>query len=394
MTKDTADRFPGWTAEAQSLWLAGRMVEAIQAAVATINKDGLNRDRALQLAYYFFNLGDMKAAVQVMNAQLGPTPDDWELHLNMAVCLSRIDEFERSVRHAERTLELRPAQPIAYDVLSSSLFYLGRLDEAAEAGTQALILKDRAARDLPPGWALPKDVAPLGTDVISFSLWGDRPRYLRGALRNLLLAPDLFPGWELRFHVDETVPADFLALVEQLGGRLVRHPPGQSQAQRLARRFAECNQPGVGRFLVRDTDSVFSVREALAVADWVASGACFHVIRDWWSHTDLILAGLWGGMAGVLPDLEAMLEAYVPSTAETRNIDQWFLRDRVWPCIRQSCLIHDRLFTVPGSRPIPGPKPVGNHHIGQCEFTAHGDMQARLLAPWIARHPCLEITTA
>jgi hypothetical protein len=56
---------------------------------------------------------------------------------------------------------------------------------------------------------------------------------------------------------------------------------------------------------VRDADSVLNLRERLAVDDWLASGRWFHIMRDWWSHTDLVLAGMWGGVAGVLPPCAA-----------------------------------------------------------------------------------------
>ncbi len=32
----------------------------------------------------------------------------------------------------------------------------------------------------------------------------------------------------------------------------------------------------------------------------------------------------------------------MPATMDTPNIDQIFLRDRVWPLIRGQCLVHDR----------------------------------------------------
>jgi hypothetical protein len=35
-------------------------------------------------------------------------------------------------------------------------------------------------------------------------------------------------------------------------------------------------------------------------------------IRDGWTHTDLMLAGMWGGVAGALPDLQTQADRYVP----------------------------------------------------------------------------------
>lgn len=272
----------------------------------------------------------------------------------------------------------------------------GHDDEAADAGTHALLSKDRGCDPARArGWALPSGrpegvaAAPGKRNVISFSLWGVNPRYLRGLLRNLLLAPDLHPGWKVRVHLDSTVPKEFVTLIHETGGETVLQPDGQTVRQKLTWRFLVADDPAVGRFLVRDADSVFSLRESLAVRAWTESDRWFHVMRDWWTHTDLVLAGMWGGIAGVLPPMAVMLERYAPPALDAPNVDQWFLRDVVWAFMRQSCLVHDRCFRMPPAVPMPGPLPAGNEHVGQSEFSARREKQSRLLAPWIDRHPCL-----
>jgi ATP synthase protein I len=59
-------------------------------------------------------------------------------------------------------------------------------------------------------------------------------------------------------------------------------------------RFLALDDPLAHRILFRDADSVISRREAGAVEQWIASGKRFHMMRDWGSHTALILAELWG----------------------------------------------------------------------------------------------------
>ena len=72
-----------------------------------------------------------------------------------------------------------------------------------------------------------------------------------------------------------------------------------------SRRFLVSDDPDVGYFLVRDCDSVVSAREAAAVAKWLGSGLPFHAMRDYYTHTDPLLAGMWGGIAGVFPDIKS-----------------------------------------------------------------------------------------
>ncbi|WP_439838972.1 tetratricopeptide repeat protein [Aeromonas caviae] len=387
----------GWDGEAHGHWLQERRQEAIRCVLSRLNAE-TNKSVPLQLqfAYYLFLSGDPASAAQVLTLAYRSAPDNTEVLRNLCVCLSRSDQHERAVTHLVELVRREPDDYLVHDGLCTSLAKLGRHEEAAQAGTRALTLKDEAVSQPVAGWVLPAEgpdvwLAEQGEKqaVIAFSLWGAQPRYLRGALDNVLAAAYLYPGWRVRFYVDGSVPQGFLACLQEHGAEIKVQPDGQSQRQRLCWRFQVANDPGVGRFLVRDADSVLNLRERLAVDDWLASGRWFHIMRDWWSHTDLVLAGMWGGVAGVLPPLAPLMASYQPSTMETPNIDQWFLRDCLWRYLRQSARVHDRCFTPPGAVPWPQVAPPGNEHVGQDLFRARGDQQAIRLAPWIARLPCL-----
>ncbi|MGS5087982.1 tetratricopeptide repeat protein [Hydrogenophaga sp. A37] len=393
----------GWSTEAHGLWEAGQPHPAIQTIVGLLNTAAAQQDPSPrhheQLSYYLWLGKDLPGALRMQEQACELDPERTESRRNLSVLYGRMGLHDKAVEAAQAVLRQTPDDPVACDMLAAELRHLNRLDEARAAGTRALVVKDQrsvAAAVLRPNWHLPAMRASAGQrrignrpNVIAFSLWGAQPRYLRGALRNVLVAPGLFPGWTLRFYVDDSVPAAFLALLDQFGAQVVTHTGiAASQRQRLCWRFQVANDPAVGYFLARDADSVLSEREAGAVNAWLDGGAHFHVIRDWWSHTDLMLAGLWGGVAGVLPSMKLMLRTYQSAMLETPNIDQWFLRDRVWPLVRHSVCIHDRLFNLPGTQPIPGPTPpAGSHlHIGQNEHAVRADEQARLLQHWIDRH--------
>ncbi len=383
----------GWNAEACRHWAQGQAMPAIQAVIAELNTQAAKRPAlSLQLAYYFFLKNDYLAAAKVLEQQMTVTPEHLETQLNLAVCYSRLHRCEEAVVLAARVLAAQPENFTALDGLTACMQRLGRLEEAARYGTRVLELKDRGADAWPlKDWTLPA-VTPAEhvrgkQNVIAFSLWGRQAEYLRGALRNALLAPDLYPGWVCRFYVDASVPASFRKRLADLGAQVIMHPGEHSLRQKLAWRFQVANDPRVGYFLVRDTDSVINLRERLAVEDWLASGRWFHVMRDWWTHTDLILAGMWGGVAGVLPNLSRMLEGYVSRSAETPNIDQWFLRDRVWPYVRTSCRVHDRCFSPAGALPFPGQPGNDRFHVGQNEYVAHGALQQTLIQAWIEADP-------
>lgn len=384
----------GWNAEAHRRWLAGQRQPAIDAVLGELNAQGAAKaaELILQLGYYIFFCGDPAGAARFLEDGCRRHPRHPQLLLNLAVCLRRAGQPAAAIERLGELLAIEPDNPVAHDLRCSALHELGRDAEAAAAGTRALELKDRAQ---PPvaGWQLPTDSpaarAAGKRSVIAFSLWGGEPRYLRGAVDNALAAPALYPGWTLRYYLDASVPAEVAAALAELGAELCVEAPGQPIRRRLGWRFQVAADPAVGRFLVRDVDSVIDAREKAAVDAWLASDSWFHAMRDWWTHTDLLLAGMWGGVAGVLPALLPQLERYRAPAVETPNIDQWFLRDRVWALVRGSCLVHDRCFAPAGARPWPLPPPAGNRHVGQDVYATRRAEQAARLGDWLQRLPSL-----
>ena len=43
--------------------------------------------------------------------------------------------------------------------------------------------------------------------IISFSLWGDNPKYLTGAVENIKLQKEFYPDWICRFYIHNSVPS-------------------------------------------------------------------------------------------------------------------------------------------------------------------------------------------
>lgn len=389
-----------WYAPAHECWLKEQRSEAIQQTIEQINGYPVDQKPTalvLQLTYYLFFINDYASALMILEKQAEYFPTHIEILTNLAVNYSRAHNYAKAIEYSQKVLALVPTNALCYDIMSSCYHELKEDSKAADAGTQSLRLKDKAcAKVKPNNWRLPKQspqsiaLVEGKQNVISFSLWGGNPRYLRGALRNVLLAPDFYSGWVVRINVDDSVPKEFIKLVSELGAQVVVQPRTLSIREKLCWRFQVANDPLVGYFLVRDADSVFSVREVNAVSEWLASDRFFHVMRDWWTHTDLMLAGMWGGVSGVLPNLSEMLTSYVSDSVETPNIDQWFLRDKVWAYVRSSCMMHDRCFNLPGTRVLQAPD-FGNAHIGQNEIAVHANTQAQFLKPWIERYACLQL---
>ena len=293
---------------------------------------------------------------------------------NIGVLARRAGERETAVDFLVCEAERFADSFELYAVLAHNCGAFGDLAAAKRYGTLALRLKDsrvsgRTQPALLPA-ATPFDPGARSRNVIAFSLFGDNPRYLQPLLASAEARVHLYPLWTIRVYVDASVPDAAARKLQEKGCQLMRVEAGGVPGTFW--RFLVAEDKSVARFLVRDADSVLNIRERVAVDAWLASERHFHVMRDFYSHTELILAGLWGGVGGVLPVSRLIREwragrrvfVYNDSTA-----DQTFLREKVWPLVRGSVLVHDSVFDFEPREDFP---PVGtlppHKHVGQDDF--------------------------
>ena len=379
-----------WDKEAALLWRAGLREPALAKATQALEDSAEpDADHFIQPGFYLFQLDRFDEAVAVLERGAALYPKHPMLLLSLGSAHNRARRHVDAIPWLERFLALGFTDASAFDALASSHADRGNLIKAKLFGTMALNEKDKATADRhgTPPLNLKKRPGKK-SQIIAFTLFGSKPRYLRGALQNVLAARDLYPGWACRFYVDDSVDAAFLDVIEAEGAEVVRDESGDRDLRHLlTRRFQVADDPKVGRFMVRDCDSVVNPREAAAVNAWIDSGLPFHVMRDWWTHTDPILAGLWGGIAGVFPDMAGRLSGFIGGKPISTNWDQYFLRDQVWPAIRDHALVHDRCYATHAARPFPTPTPEGREHVGQNEYAGDQNAQAAALATFAARVP-------
>ncbi len=189
--------------------------------------------------------------------------------------------------------------------------------------------------------------------VISFSLWGDKDVYCQGAIENAKLRPHIYPGWVCRFYVKVESP-EMKHVVQQLtelGSEVVLVTDERwVDSQRMFWRFWVGSDKTVSRYLIRDCDSRLNIREADAVREWEESGLPFHIMRDHWDHGAHILGGTWGAVHEVAPDMEDLCEEWISKNISKtgRGEDQFFLRDKIWPRIKDSHIAHGTVVKYSG----------------------------------------------
>ena len=324
------------------------------------------------LAHHYFHAGQFQQALVLCRTWHQHDPGNHVAGTSVLSALPRLRRWEEAIGFAQEQLAKTYDNYNLHSSLSNALGHAGRLSEARAHGTLALALKDASAR------AKPHDLSNIPVpafnsahpkrNVISFSLFGAHDRYSKGACLNARAAPFVYPEWTCRFYVDESVSESVLRTLIKEGAEVRRVSGLPKEKFGTFWRFLVADDSSVERFIFRDCDSLLNVRERVAVDEWIVSQRHFHLMRDSYSHSELVLGGLWGGVRGSLPPMAAAIRTYVEERFYSRTLDQQFLRDVLWPTIRQSVLSHDSQFAFGEQRNFPS---VGTLARGKSVGDAH-----------------------
>ena len=113
--------------------------------------------------------------------------------------------------------------------------------------------------------------------LITFSLWGQDPKYLIGAIRNAELAKEIYPDWRCRFYVGQSVPSQIIIRLESFDNVDVVRRPEFGDWRGMFWRFLPASEKGIDVMISRDTDSRLNIREKSAVDEWLASDKKLHI---------------------------------------------------------------------------------------------------------------------
>ena len=194
----------------------------------------------------------------------------------------------------------------------------------------------------------------MGKKLITFSLWGNDPKYCLGAVENAKLAQKIYPDWTCRFYLGQSVPTEvFNSLLEEPNAE-VRHKLVPGDWRGMFWRFEPASEDDVDVFISRDCDSRLGEREAAAVQEWMASPRLIHAMRDHPYHTTPILGGMWGAKRHAIPDMNELM--YRWDQEDRWQTDQEFLRDMIWKCYRHKVLAHDDWLRFGATHPFPTPR--------------------------------------
>ncbi len=189
--------------------------------------------------------------------------------------------------------------------------------------------------------------------IISYSIWGNNPVYWKGAIENIKLSSDIYPGWINRFYIDKNCDSDLIntivgdnvevVLVEtSLLGETYNGTYAHSH-QGMFWRFLPAEDKDVDIFISRDCDCRLSNREYRAVQEWIESGEKFHIMRDHPYHQAPILGGMWGAKSEYLREIDFIQKIRDWSNLKMKyilGVDQDFLARVIYPIVYDNSLEH------------------------------------------------------
>lgn len=298
-------------------------------------------------------------AKNLLESEILPHAPQHPLALNdLALCEKSLGNFEVAYQTAIFALNFAAEQHLAeiYDNLTSICHKLNRFEESKHFARLAILVKKDAVKHIAPQELPKRKKKGIATEksknIIAFSLSGADPRQCETAVLNASLASQIYPNWTCRFYVDETVPAHVFDRLSQHSVQLF-HCELDTGIPAIFRHFAVASDKEVQAFLLRDVDSLLSYKEAAAVEAWIDSKQFFHIMRDFYEHTELVLPSMWGGYTGAFENIEDTMRAFFAQNGVSRLSLLGFLREYIFPTIAQSLMTHDDLHLDPDSYAYP-----------------------------------------
>lgn len=191
---------------------------------------------------------------------------------------------------------------------------------------------------------------------LSFSLWGDQPIYNVGAIKNAELWKEIYSDWQMIVYYDNSVPTETIDKLKSMDVKLV--DMSNKNIYGMFWRFFANDLPNSEYAIFRDCDSRLTLREKLAVDEWIASKKTLHVMRDHPYHRipcgnfELgLLGGMWG-IKGKKIKINQLVSIYPNKSLIKYGEDQTFLRV-IYNLFKNDKFTHDEFFE---KKPFPIPR--------------------------------------
>lgn len=199
---------------------------------------------------------------------------------------------------------------------------------------------------------------------ISYSLWGKEPIYNVGIIRNAEQYKEIYTDWQMIVYHNNSVPIETIKKLNELGVKCIN---AEGKTYGMFWRFYATDIEDADYVIFRDADSRLSIREKLAVDEWIESGKTLHVMRDHPAHyipygtnSKGILGGMWGIKKQEIKfeqeiNIFCMRQGILTNNNKFYGSDQAFLKS-IYIFYNDDMCVHDEFFD---KKPFPIPRENG-----------------------------------
>ena len=202
--------------------------------------------------------------------------------------------------------------------------------------------------------------------VLSFSLWGHNLKYSLGGAKNAELVSKIYPGWTGKFYIHKDVDSEVINQIKQTDSCEVEIIDESPNWRGMFWRFYAFDDPAVSVFCSRDTDSRLNEREAECVNEWLNSDKLLYSTKDHNFHDACIMGGAFGIKREANIDFRDLIAKY-EEKGQFYQIDQNFLKEVVWPLVKDKSMIFDCLNRNEFTKTVPFPsrRPIDGSFAGE-----------------------------
>ena len=194
-----------------------------------------------------------------------------------------------------------------------------------------------------------KHVSYAHNEVVSFCLYGMKPMYFKGALKNIEQYTKTYPNKKCYVYIRNFDVSENMINELEEAGAIVKHCVNMPDWYMMFTRFFPFENPNNKFFLSRDTDCRLIHREAKAIEQWLESDKKFHIIRDHPWHNTLILGGMWGARNMNVEKLRLIIMQWClmyikKNENKDKGPDQYFLTN-LYKLVKDEVFAQDEFFS-------------------------------------------------
>lgn len=183
--------------------------------------------------------------------------------------------------------------------------------------------------------------------VFSYCLYGPRAnRYLHGLSQNCKQINEIYPNAWIYVHVGNDFDHSILNELHKYNNVNIVNT-NTSGIRNMCFRGFPIDDEDVSICFSRDADSCINARDQYCIEKFLQSDKTFQIIRDHPAHVTQILGGMWGIKRGLLKSIK-LRELYQNFTFQNWNTDQCFLRECLYPRVKEDAMIFDEFIQYDG----------------------------------------------